>query len=195
MKAILRDFFRYNLSMLIRAAVITAVCVACLAITGMYTRNDIRIAAIAVTVFLGLAFLWLLAQVFIAAPARFGKRLEKLTEEERTEVLGAYDKSIEFGNKRIFNGADMFIFFYKMNIYPVRFGDIAKIDIDLRAGGVRATLKDESELFIPADKQESLDLFWKMIQLKNSDVEATFEGKSGKEAREEINKRYQTEDN
>lgn len=186
MKAILRDFFRSNLSMLIRAAVITAVCVACLALTGMYTRDNIRFAAIAVTAFLGLAFLWQLAQVFIAAPARFGKRLAELTEKERAEVSEKYASSMEFGSKRIYNDIDMFIFFDKTKIQLLRFGDIAKID--LRNHGVMATLKDESEVFIPAAKDESIELFWSMIRAKTIGIEATVLGRSGDGAIKELRK-------
>lgn len=175
MKAILRDFYRSNLSLLIRAVLITAVCALCLDLTGMYGRDNTRIAAIVITAFLALSLVRLFIQVFAIAPAQFKKRLAELTEKERAEVLGRYADSVEFGSKRIYSDIGFFLYFAGKKIHLLRFGDIAKAD--MRSGGVNITMKDASEYFVPVGKHETAEMFWGMIHARNACAEQTIGGR------------------
>lgn len=174
MKAILRDFFRSNLSMLIREALITAICAVCLALTGMYTRENTRIAAIVITAFLAVTVLRSLVQVFVISPCAFRKRLAELTESERAEVLDGYPTAFNMGGRRIFKNSGLLLFFADRKLHLLRFRDIKSADLTAR--GVLLTL-GEKTLLMRAAPDETPELIWRMLRINNPEMTATVAGK------------------
>lgn len=102
MRPIVRDFWRENLSLLIRMAIIIAVCAACLALTGIYERESTRIAGIIVTCFLALSLLWQAAGIFVIYPLVLKKQLSRLSAAERTQVLSGYGAARSLGARRFY---------------------------------------------------------------------------------------------
>lgn len=175
MKAILRDFFRSNLSMLIREALITAICAVCLALTGMYTRENTRIAAIVITAFLALTVLRSLVQVLAISPCAFRKRLAELTEAERTEVIEGYTAAFNMGGRRIYKNSGLLLFFADRKLHLLRFRDIKSADLTAR--GVLLTLGGGKTLLMRAAPDETPELIWRMLRINNPEMTATVAGK------------------
>ena len=175
MKAILRDFFRSNLSMLIREALITAICAVCLALTGMYTRENTRIAAIVITAFLALTVLRSLVQVLAISPCAFRKRLAELTEAERAEVLEGYTAAFNMGGRRIYKNSGLLLFFADRKLHLLRFRDIKSADLTAR--GVLLTLGGGKTLLMRAAPDETPELIWRLLRINNPEMTATVAGK------------------
>ena len=174
MKAILRDFFRSNLSMLIREALITAICAVCLALTGMYTRGSTRIAAIVITAFLAVTVLRSLVQVFVISPCAFRKRLAELTESERADVLEGYPTAFSMGGRRIFKNSGLLLFFADRKLHLLRFRDIKSAALTAR--GVLLTL-GEKTLLMRAAPDETPELIRQMLRINSPEMTATVAGK------------------
>lgn len=174
MKAILRDFFRSNLSLLIREALITAVCAVCLALTGMYSRENTRIAAIVITAFMALTVLRSLAQVLVISPCAFRKRLAELTEAERAEVLDGYPKALDFGGRRVYRKSGLLLFFADRRLRLLRFRDIKSAELTAR--GVLLNVGGK-KLLMRAAPDESPELILRMLRINSPELAAAAAGK------------------
>lgn len=169
MRQILRDFRRENLSLLVRMAVITAVCITCLALTGIYSRENTRIAGIVVTCFLAVSFLWQLAGVFVIYPLVLKKQLSRLSAEERAQVLSGYNMSRPLGARRFYQSGWL-LSFSGGRLELVRISDIESAD--LQGTKIRLAMKDGKKYRIKTAPDESAPIILAALRSVNPAIKA-----------------------
>ncbi len=127
MKRILSDFYRSQISVIIRYTVIVVLCIGAFIFTGIYVNEKTKIAGIIITIFLGTVYLISLGEIFIAAPIRLKNKLESFSEKERADILDEYEKAKKVGNR--FFMKEYFLFYSYRRIELVSYSEIKKLRI------------------------------------------------------------------
>ena len=173
MKPITREFYRAHRFIPLRYFVVTAVFAAVLFFTGSYTKEDTRFIAITVSAFMGLLALWSLVDV-LAAPMLFKKRLGRLPESERAELVAGLENASKLG-KRWFS-EDHLVFFAKRRICLVRYDELQSAD--MKGSRLYLKLTDDTETPLPFEANENPAILVAALRSKNGKMKASINGKS-----------------
>lgn len=172
MKAIAREFYRAHRFVPLRYFAVCAICIAAFFLTGAYARENTWILATAASSFLAAAALWSLIDVLIA-PRLFAKRLEKLPESGRSEVLSNFSNAASIGKRWFFE--NYLLYFAKRRIVIVRYDELQSAD--LKGGRLFLRLADGKTLLLPFESSENPAVLVAALRSKNSRLTAAIDGK------------------
>lgn len=169
MRPILRDFWRENLSLLIRTAIISAVCPICFAFTGIFERDNTRAAGIVITGFLAAALLWQFARIFAVYPLMLKKQLSRLSEKERAQVVKGYSAARPLGARRFYQSGWL-LSFSGGRLTLLRISDVKSAS--LSGTRIKLTLSDGKKSSIKAAPDESAPIILAALRSVNPDIKA-----------------------
>ena len=152
MRRIISDFYKAHVSVLVRYVFVAAVCVAAFFLTGIFSRENTRIAGIIVSAFLGAVLIWAFVDILAAAPARFKKTLSALSEKERGEVLAGYESAVRLG-KRFFYKKDFLLLYSYRRIVLVRYSEICRAEP--KNANIFLTLENGKTVLMPFEPNEN----------------------------------------
>ncbi|MDE6728684.1 MAG: hypothetical protein K2J80_12215 [Oscillospiraceae bacterium] len=172
MKAIVREFYRAHRFVPLRYFTVCAICVAAFFLTGAFERGSTRISAVIVSAFLAAAALWSLIDVLIA-PRLFAKRLGKLPESGRSEVLSNFSNTVSIGKRWFFE--NYLLYFAKRRIVVLRYDELQSSD--LKGSRLFLRLADGRKLPLPFEPNENPAVLVAALRSKNGQLAATIDGK------------------
>ncbi len=127
MDKIIRDYYKAHISVPIRFAVVTAICIGAFFLTGIFSRDNTFAAGIIVSAFLVGVFIWAAVDVFFIAPHKFRRDMEKMPESDREIIVSGYDKAAKIGARRFYK--DGFLLFYSYRrIVVLRYDEIVSAE-------------------------------------------------------------------
>ena len=127
MTRILRDFYRAHISIPIRYAAVTAICIGAFFLTGIFSRDNTRLAGIIVSAFLVGVFLWAVIDVFVIAPRKFRWDMEKIPENDRNIIVSGYDTAQRLGARRFYKDGIMLFYSFR-RIIVLRYDEIVSAE-------------------------------------------------------------------
>lgn len=173
MKQITGEFYRVHRLIPLRFLVISAICVAVFFFTGTYFRENIRMFAIILSAFLGLLTLWALADVLVA-PIVFERRLGRLSEGERTEIVSGLENASKLGCRWF--EENYLVYFAKRRIRFVRYDELQSAD--LKGSRLFLKLADGTETPLPFGHGENPAILVAALRSKNGKMKASVNGKN-----------------
>ena len=177
MKHILHDFYRAHRGVVIRYAVVIAICILAFFLTGIYTKENTVVAGIIVSVFLGGVMAWLLLDVFAAGRRDFAVRLERLPESDREKIIGGYDGALRLGQRR-FYGEDYLLFYSYRRIRLLRYDEIRSAEPKRsRSEIIFLTLCDGKTTLMPIEPNENSAIILAALREKNPQIKIYLDGK------------------
>lgn len=186
MKQMLRDYFRAHFSIPIRYAFVTAVCIGAFFLTGIFSRDNTKIAGIVVSAFLAGVVVWAVVDIFLAAPRKFRKDMERLTDEEREEVISGYQTAPKLGARRFYR--DKYILFYSYRrIIVLKYGEIVSAEPKSSRGeNIFIKLADGRTVLMPVLPNENSAVLMAALRAGNPDIKVYINGRlvTDKEAAE-----------
>lgn len=172
MKAIAGEFYRAHRSVPLRYFAVCAICITVFFLTGAFARGSTRIPAIAASAFLAAAALWSLIDVLIA-PRLFEKRLGKLPENVRSEVLLNFSNTVSIGKRWFFE--NYLLYFAKRRIVILRYDELQSAD--LKGNKLFLRLADGKAVPFPFDPNENPAVLVAALRSKNGRLAAAIDGK------------------
>lgn len=173
MRRIITDFYKAHIPLLIRYAVIVAVCVTAFFMTGVFARDNTRIPGIVIAAFLGCCLIWAAADIFIIAPKKFGERLGELSEEGAAEVVEKYPEAFAIGAHKFYR-ENWIIFYSYRRIKLIGYDEI--ISADLKRGGIFLKLRGGRETIITVRPDESGEMLTAAIKGRNENIKIMLNG-------------------
>lgn len=173
MKPVFREFYRAHRLIPLRFLIISAICAAVFFFTGTYSRESTRIVAIILSVFLGFLTLWSLVDI-LTAPMRFKKRLDRLSETERNELVSELESASKLG-RRWFSDKHL-VYFAKRRICFARYDDMQSAD--LKGSRLFLKLADGAETPLPFEGNENPAILVAALRSKNGQMKASVNGKA-----------------
>lgn len=173
MKQITKEFFRANVSSLVRFAVVWAIYALLMFLTGAFTRDNTRIPAIAVTALMGAMTLWTAIEL-LSAPIVFKKKLGKLPENIREEILSGFSTVPSIGKRWFYERHLMY--FTRRRIEIVTYEELESAD--LRRNRLYLKLSGGRTLPLPFDASENPALLVAALRSRNGSLKASIDGKS-----------------
>lgn len=172
MKQITREFYRANIGSLVRFGVVWAIYALLMFLTGAFTRDNTRIPAIAVTTLMGAMTLWTAIELF-SAPIVFKKKLGKLPENSREEILSGFSTVPSIG-KRWFYERHL-LYFTRRGIEIAAYEELESAD--LRRNRLYLKLSGGRTLPLPFDASENPALLVAALRSRNGNLKASIDGK------------------
>ena len=172
MKFVTREFYRVHIAIPLRYFIVAAICGAAFFFTGSYTRENSRLVAIIASALMGTLTLWSLIDVLVA-PMLFKKRLGRLPENERKELVSGIESASKLG-KRWFSKRYL-VFFAKRRIRFVRYDELQSAD--LKGGRLFLKLADGTETPLPFETNENPAILVAALRSKNGNMTASVNGK------------------
>lgn len=173
MQQIIKDFYKAHISLLIRYAVIVAICITAFFMTGVYARDNTRTLGIIISAFLGACLIWALADILIIAPKKFRDRLGELSEGSAAEVVDNYPQTYRIGVHKFYK-ENWIIFYSYRRIKLMRYDEIRSAD--LRRNGIFLKLCDGKETIITLQPNESGEMLMAAIKGRNENVQIMLNG-------------------
>lgn len=173
MRRILKDFYKAHIPLLIRYAVIVAICVAAFFMTGVFARDNTRVPGIVIAAFLGCCLIWAAADIFVVAPKKFGDRLGELSEESAAEVVGKYPEAFAIGAHKFYK-ENWIIFYSYRRIKLIGYDEI--ISADLKRGGIFLKLRGGKETIVTVAPGESGEILLAAIRGRNENIKIMLNG-------------------
>ena len=173
MKPVFREFYRAHRLIPLRYLIISAICAAVFFFTGTYFRESTRIVAIILSAFLGFLTLWSLVDI-LTAPMRFKKRLDRLSETERNELVSGLESASKLG-RRWFSEKHL-VYFAKRRICFARYDDMQSAD--LKGSRLFLKLADGTETPLPFEGNENPAILVAALRSKNGQMKASVNGKA-----------------
>ena len=174
MKPVFREFYRAHRLIPLRYLIISAICATVFFFTGTYSRESTRIVAIILSAFLGFLTLWSLVDI-LTAPMRFKKRLGRLSETERNELVSGLESASKLG-RRWFSERHL-VYFAKRRIRFVRYDELQSAD--LKGSKLFLKLSDGTETPLPFEMSENPAILVAALRSKNGKMTASVNGKTG----------------
>lgn len=174
MKAIIRDFLKAHIALLMRYVVVVALCVVGFGLTGIFERSNTRMAGIVVTAFLCAILVWAFVDVLLVAPAKFKARMSGLSEEEQKLVTEGYPDAAKLGKRFFYKSGWLMLYSYR-RIQLVRLGDIRSAD--LKGTNIFLTLSGESTVLMPIEPKENDAMLLAVLKQHNSDINFFINGR------------------
>lgn len=174
MERIIRDFLKAHISMLLRYALIVALCVVAFLLTGIFTKDNTRVAGIVVTAFLCAILVWALVDVLIVAPRKFKAKMNSLSEEERQAVIEGYQSAAKLGKRFFFKNGWLMLYSYR-RIQLMRFDEIRSAEP--KGNNLFLTLADESTVLSPVEPNENDAMLLAVLRQHNPDIQILINGK------------------
>lgn len=172
MSLIVREYYRAHYPIVLRFFTIAAVCVCVMLFTGTYSRENVGIPAVIVSVFLGLLAVWSALDV-LTAPARFRILLKKMDEPERREIIDGFETAKPLG-RRWFLKSHL-VYFAKRRIKAVRYDDM--LSADLRGNKLSLSLSGGKTVPFPFTADENPAVLVAVLRSRNENLSATIDGK------------------
>ena len=173
MKPIAREFYRAHRYVPLRYFIVTAICAAAFFFTGSYTHENTRLVATIASSLMGTLTLWSLINVLIA-PLLFKAQLDKLSEDERNELLSGLEGASKLG-KRWFAEKHL-LYFAKRRIRLVRYDEMESAD--LKGSRLFLKLSDGSEMPLPFEADENPAILVAALRSKNGQMKASVNGRN-----------------
>ena len=173
MKPVFREFYRAHRLIPLRFLIISAICATVFFFTGTYSRESTRIVAIILSAFLGFLTLWSLVDI-LTAPMRFKKRLDRLSEPERNELVSGLESASKLG-RRWFSEKHL-VYFAKRRICFARYDDMQSAD--LKGSRLFLKLADGTETPLPFEPSENPAILVAALRSKNGQMKASVNGKA-----------------
>lgn len=174
MERIIRDFLKAHISMLLRYALIVALCVVAFLLTGIFAKDNTRVAGIVVTAFLCAILVWALVDVLIVAPRKFKAKMKALSEEERQAIIEGYQSAAKLGKRFFFKNGWLMLYSYR-RIQLMRFDEIRSAEP--KGNNLFLTLADESTVLSPVEPNENDAMLLAVLRQHNPDIQILINGK------------------
>lgn len=173
MKSVTREFYVAHRAVPLRYLIVTATVVAAFFFTGAYTRENARLLAIVFSSLLGLLTLWSLVDVLVA-PMLFDKRLGKLPENERQEILSGLENAAKLGRRWFMESG--LVYFARRRIRFVRYEELQSAD--LKGSRLFLKLSDGTQAPMPFERNENPAILVAALRSKNGNMKASVNGKT-----------------
>ncbi len=173
MQRIIRDFCKAHISMLVRYVIVAAVCIAAFFLTGIFSKDNTRLAGIIVAAFLGAVLVWAFVDVLAAAPARFKKSLSALSDSERRAVLNGYGSAVRLGN-RFFYEKDFLLLYSNRRLLLLKYGEITSADA--KKSNIFLTLKNGKQALMPVEPTENDTMLLAALKRFNPEIKFLING-------------------
>lgn len=162
MSRIIADFIKAHIPLIIRYAVVAAICTAGFVLTGIFSRDTTRIAGIAVSVFIGALLIKVLLDIFIVSPIKFRRKMNNLSEKQRGAVESEYPKARSLG-KRWFM-TEYILFYSYRKIILLGYDEVDSAHS--KGHNIFITDKNNKTVLMPVEPGENADIL--LAVLKNT---------------------------
>jgi hypothetical protein len=179
MKQIIRDFFKSNVSLIVRYVIVIAVCIIAFLLTGIYTRDNTSTLGIIITGFLTGLFLAMLFDVFVLAPASFKKKIKSLSADDAADVGNNYAEASKTGNIRFYKENWLMFFSYR-KIHLVRYDEISSVNE--KRNNLIVTLNDGKAAVMESNSEQNSALLMAALKDKNQNIKFLLNGQERKDS-------------